>query len=162
LPIAANSGDPGAQVIVIRKSLFIFSVVLLAAAASLPVLQAQSAAPSGASAAENGSSKIPDLSGIWLRKMGIESISNSDIGGNKRGKEDDIPYQPWALTKTLSEKPPTGTDNQFDQTTDPWILYCEPPGLVRIYMEPDGRSSCRLPMLSTSPTRSCRRFASCV
>jgi hypothetical protein len=119
-----------------RRFLFILSVTLMATVASLPVLHAQGASPSGASASQSGSSKIPDLSGSWLRKMGIQSISNSDIGGTKRGKEEDIPYQPWALAKTLSEKPPTGPDNQFETTTDPWINYCEPPGLVRIYMEP--------------------------
>jgi len=118
-----------------RKLYLVAAAILIQAIAFAPVARSQNASPAGAPA-QNGSSKIPDLSGSWLRKMGIQSISNSDIGGNKRGHEDDIPYQPWALTKTMSEKPPTGPDNQFEQTTDPWILYCEPPGLVRIYMEP--------------------------
>ena len=117
-----------------RKLLLIFFVTPMAAVFSITVLHGQSTAVPAT--ARNESPKIPDLSGSWLRKVGIQSISNSDIGGNKRGREDDIPYQPWALEKTLSEKPPTGPDNQFDQTTDPWILYCEPPGLVRVYMEP--------------------------
>ncbi len=110
------------------------SIMLTVAIVAISTAQAQSA-PANAAAATQ-SSKIPDLSGSWLRKTGIQSISNSDIGGKERGHEEDIPYQPWALEKTMSEKPPTGPDNQFDQTTDPWILYCEPPGLVRVYMEP--------------------------
>src|ERR1700722_2690477 len=92
------------------------------------------------SQAQTVSSKPADLSGTWgldATRGGIgQSISIADIGGKMRGKEEDIPYQPWALAKTLSEKPPTGPDNQFEATTDPWINYCEPPGLVRIYMEP--------------------------
>jgi len=92
------------------------------------------------SQAQTTSSKPADLSGTWgldATRGGIgQSISIADIGGKMRGKEPDIPYQPWSLEKTLSEKPPTGPDNQFEATTDPWINYCEPPGLIRIYMEP--------------------------
>ena len=117
------------------KTLLTISMMLIATISSVTGVRGQSDAIPTSTASQN-SSKIPDLSGSWLRKTGIQSISNSDIGGNKRGREEDIPYQPWALEKTLSEKPPTGPDNQFDQTTDPWILYCEPPGLVRVYMEP--------------------------
>jgi hypothetical protein len=116
-------------------------VVLSAAAlvvilCSSGILRAQtSAGPAGAV-----SSKPADLSGNWMqdsKRGGIgQSISVSDIGGKLRGKEPDIPYQPWALQKTLSEVPPTGPDARFDTTTDPWINYCEPPGLIRIYMEP--------------------------
>jgi hypothetical protein len=107
-------------------------------------LRAQTATRAGGTTtgtpAQSGSAKVPDLSGAWLRAMGIQSISNSDIGGAKRGKEEDVPYQPWALEKMLTEIPPTGPNAQAEKTTDPWILYCEPPGLVRIYMEP-GRTS---------------------
>ena len=53
-----------------------------------------------------------------------------------RGKEPDIPYQPWALVKTMSEIPPAGPDNQIESTTDPNNNYCEPLGLVRIYAFP--------------------------
>jgi hypothetical protein len=93
-----------------------------------------------ASRAQSGSSQPADLSGTWEldgKRGGIgQSVSIADPGGKLRGKEPDIPYQPWSLAKTMSEKPPTGPDNQFDSTTDPWINYCEPPGLIRIYMEP--------------------------
>jgi hypothetical protein len=57
-----------------------------------------------------------------------------------RGKEPDIPHQPWALAKMLSEVPPTGPFAEPHRTTDPWINYCEPAGLVRIYAHP-GRTS---------------------
>src|ERR1700730_9873805 len=104
----------------------------------VPLLQAQTAAAPSLPAASNaGSSKAPDLSGDWAldnKKGGIgQSISLSDPGGKLRGKEPDIPYQPWALAKTLSEFPPTGPDTQYDKTTDPYIKYCEPLGIGRIY-----------------------------
>jgi hypothetical protein len=102
-------------------------------AAFLPVAQAaagQQAAPS----------KVPDLSGDWApdpKRGGIgQSLSISDGGGRNRGKETDIPYQPWALEKTLSEKPSTGAGAQFDVTTDPQVIYCEPPGVPHIYLWP--------------------------
>ena len=101
-----------------------------------PALRAQAAPQSGAAA----SSKAPDLSGDWAldsKKGGVgQSISLSDPQGKLRGKEPDIPYQPWALQKMLSEFPPTGPDTQYDKTTDPYIKYCEPLGIGRIYMYP--------------------------
>jgi hypothetical protein len=85
-------------------------------------------------------SKVADLSGDWApdpTRGGIgQSLSLSDIAGRKRGKEDDIPYQPWALEKTISEKPSTGPEPQFGATTDPQVLYCEPPGVPHIYLWP--------------------------
>jgi hypothetical protein len=84
--------------------------------------------------------KVPDLSGDWSpdRSRGGmgQSLSLSDIGGRKRGNEDDIPYQPWARAKTLSEKTSTGPDPQFEATTDPQVIYCEPPGTPHIYLWP--------------------------
>jgi hypothetical protein len=84
--------------------------------------------------------KIPDLSGDWSPDrtrggMG-QSLSLSDIGGRKRGNEDDIPYQPWARAKTLAEKTSTGPDPKFDETTDPQVIYCEPPSVPHIYLWP--------------------------
>jgi hypothetical protein len=53
-----------------------------------------------------------------------------------RGKETDIPYQPWAREKTMSERPSTGPEPNFGNTTDPQVLYCEPPGVPHIYLWP--------------------------
>src|SRR5215472_3286498 len=60
--------------------------------------------------------KVVDLSGDWAPDrarggMG-QSLSLSDIGGRKRGNEDDIPYQSWAREKTLSERTSTGLDSR--------------------------------------------------
>jgi hypothetical protein len=123
-----------------RLAIFVFS--LLAAVAFSRSLRAQTAAASGttASKAQGATSQIPDLSGDWSldnKKGGIgQSISLSDPQGKLRGKEPDIPYQPWALQKMLSEYPPTGPDTQYDKTTDPYIHYCEPLGIARVYMYP--------------------------
>jgi hypothetical protein len=93
-----------------------------------------------AAAGQNAASKIPDLSADWTpdpKRGGFgQSFSLSDTGGRKRGQEDDIPYQPWAREKTLSEKPSTGPNPYFGETTDPQVLYCEPPGVPHIYLWP--------------------------
>jgi hypothetical protein len=87
-------------------------------------------------------SKVPDLSGDWALdtrpgKGGIgQSMSAADPAGRMRGKEPDIPYQPWALEYTMKQFPPTGPDAAFEKTTDPHIHTCEPLGLGRIYMYP--------------------------
>jgi len=107
-------------------------MLTLAIGAGSRMLRAQSA---GAAA-----SKIPDLSGDWTsdRSRGGfgQSLSTADMGGRNRGNEPDIPYQPWARTKTLAEKPSTGPNSQFDVTTDPQVVYCEPPGVPHIYLWP--------------------------
>jgi len=84
----------------------------------------------------NASSKVPDLSGNWLAGPVVQSISLADPAGKMRGKEPDIPYQPWSLAKMLSEYPATGPDGRYELTTDPWINYCEPPTLWRTYIQP--------------------------
>src|ERR1700679_4153552 len=76
------------------------------------------------------SSKAPDLSGDWIadgKKGGIgQSLSAADPGGKTAGKEPDIPYQPWALTKTLSEVSSTGPGGDYGKTTDPQVKFCDP------------------------------------
>ncbi len=83
-------------------------------------------------------SKVPDLSGDWAIGLGGigQSLSAADPGGRMRGKEPDIPYQPWALAYTMKQFPPTGPDAAFERTTDPNIHTCEPLGLGREYMYP--------------------------
>jgi hypothetical protein len=90
-------------------------------------------------------SGVPDLSGAWVRGGPLQSISNSDVGGLLRGKEPDIPYQPWALKRMLSEVPPTGPFAEPHRTTDPWTVYCEPNGPVRVYAQPGRTAFVQLP-----------------
>jgi hypothetical protein len=83
-------------------------------------------------------SAVPDLSGDWGPGAGGigQSLSAADPAGRLRGKEPDIPYQPWALARTMEQVPPTGPDAKFEATTDPQIHYCEPPGPAHIFMYP--------------------------
>jgi hypothetical protein len=125
-----------------RNRLVMSAAALVAVTAFLPMFRAQTAASSqgGTTGSQRGSSNVPDLSGDWSpdgTRGGIgQSLSLSDTGGRKRGNEDDIPYQPWARAKTLSEKTSTGPDPKFDETTDPQVIYCEPPGAPHIYLWP--------------------------
>ncbi len=109
-----------------RKNFLFVAIFLFFAAVHQPA-EAQTA-PS--------SQKIADLSGNWLAGPAVQSISLADPAGKMRGKEPDIPYQPWSLQKTLSEYPATGPDARYELTTDPWINYCEPPTLWRAYIQP--------------------------
>jgi hypothetical protein len=61
-----------------------------------------------------------------------QSLSLADPGGARRGKEGDIPYQPWALEKLMSERPPADRSD-YANNTDPHLAYCEPLGLSRTY-----------------------------
>ena len=105
------------------------------------VVSAPARAQTGADAARNRLQGVPDLTGTWAhdeRKGFLEgivpSISMSDPSGSKRGKEDDIPYQPWALEKSMAE---VSSVDQFGHGgTDPWTNYCEPLGLLRVYIPP--------------------------
>lgn len=125
-----------------RNHLAVSTAALMVAVAFSPWLgsEAPAAAPGGEAAGQAATSRVPDLSGDWApdpKRGGIgQSLSLSDSAGRNRGKEGDIPYQPWALEKTLSEMPSTGASAQFDQTTDPQVLYCEPPGVPHIYLWP--------------------------
>lgn len=80
-------------------------------------------------------SAVPDLSGDWAHPV-AQSLSLADRGGNMRGKEGDIPYQPWALEKLMSERPPGGPASDYANNTDPHLHYCEPLGLTRTYSYP--------------------------
>jgi hypothetical protein len=89
-------------------------------------------------------SAVADLSGVW-RGRPLMSVSTVDPGGKMRGTEPDIPYQPAARQKMLAEVPPTGPFGEPHRTTDPWILYCEPNGPVRIYAHPGRTTFVQLP-----------------
>ena len=74
-----------------RVRILASAVALSAIIVGAVLLRAQTAPASG----------IPDLSGDWAHPV-AQSLSLADPGGNKRGQEGDIPYQPWALKKLMS------------------------------------------------------------
>jgi len=125
-----------------RNRALLSAIALMALTTFSLVVRAQNTAPSRAPAGPppGATSKVADLSGDWApdpKRGGIgQSLSLSDNGGRQRGNETDIPYLPWAREKTLSERSSTGPDQGFASTTDPQVLYCEPPGVPHIYLWP--------------------------
>jgi hypothetical protein len=79
-------------------------------------------------------SSVPDLSGDWQHPV-VVNLSR-DKPPVIRGKESDIPYTPESLAKTMAEVSTTGNDGRFEQNTDPYVHYCEPLGLVRMFGYP--------------------------
>ena len=80
-------------------------------------------------------SQAPDLSGIWLGKA-VQSLSMSDPMAQKVGAESDIPYTPWAIAKMKTERPATGPNQTFENTTDPALRYADPDGYPRASIHP--------------------------
>jgi len=102
------------------------------AAISLVVLSALTAL-SAALGAQATPSSVPDLSGDWSHPV---VVNLSRDRGPVRGQESDIPYKPETLAKTMAEVSTTGNDGRFEQNTDPYVHYCEPLGLVRMFGYP--------------------------
>jgi hypothetical protein len=122
------------------RTRFVLSAILsLAFAPHAIVLHAQAPA-SNAPPQGQMNSKVPDLSGDWIadnKRGGIgQSLSAADPGGKLKGKEPDIPYQPWALAKTMSEVSSTAPGGDYSKTTDPQVKYCDPPGVGKVLMWP--------------------------
>ncbi len=103
-----------------------FTLAAAIAAAVVPAVLYAQTAPAD---------RIPDLSGDWFHPV-VLSLSPSDPRGTKRGKEDDVPYRPETLKAMMAETPATGADGRFELTTDPYIQYCEPLGVVRMFGYP--------------------------
>jgi hypothetical protein len=80
-------------------------------------------AVSQATAAQNGSN---DLSGVWLVAR----------GGNPFNLPSDVPFQPWAKAKFLSEKSGHSPNLVIDfaSNMDPFIKSCDPLGLPRVLL----------------------------
>jgi hypothetical protein len=76
---------------------------------------------------------IPDLSGDWQHAVVVNLGGGNNV---QRGSEPGIPYVPEARTRMMAEMPATGADGQFERNTDPYIHYCEPLGLVRMFGYP--------------------------
>jgi hypothetical protein len=120
--------------------------LLIVALAVAPTLSAQVAAPS--ENAKNQNSDHVDLSGVWgnlgnsvpaagsKQTEGPYQLSPKGTMKDAGTPADGVPYQPWAMAKLQSERPPSGPRATFDRTTDPNILYCELYGVPRIYNSP--------------------------
>ena len=81
-------------------------------------------APQKTAAQQQAGSHVPDLSGDWLPDPPGCGWNPADPQCQKL--EDGTPYQPWALQKLKSERAGYGEKATFEDTTDPYMKYCEP------------------------------------
>ncbi|HXP78346.1 MAG TPA: hypothetical protein VN976_00435 [Verrucomicrobiae bacterium] len=70
---------------------------------------------------------VPDLSGLW--GPGLRGGLRWDVTG-------ELPMTPWAAEKFKAARPPFGPNATFEGINDPVQLYCDPPGIPRIYNYP--------------------------
>ena len=70
---------------------------------------------------------VPDLSGLW--GQGARGGLRWDVTG-------ELPMTPWATEKYKAARPPFGSNATFEAINDPVQLYCDPPGIPRIYNYP--------------------------
>lgn len=108
-------------------------VIGLAAAISLTPgvraqMQQQGAGTPPAAKAPSGPAPVHDLSGVW----------NTNGRGNPGNSwtRDPAPLTPWGQAKFKEAKSSNGGEYTLDQTNDPVIAKCYPPGTPRIYMQP--------------------------
>jgi hypothetical protein len=105
------------------------AVALLATLACSSIVQAQTDARSGAQKNRSAGAPThsPDLSGFW------GPGPNGPMGG---WDSPDLPMTPWAAEKYKAARPPFGPKATFEGINDPVQLYCDPPGIPRIYPYP--------------------------
>jgi hypothetical protein len=105
------------------------SVIFALALISFPAAQARQDAdehPAEAQKPKPGAA-IPDFSGYW------GPGSHGPIGG---WDQNPPPMTPWGLERYNAARPPFGPKATFESINDPVQLYCDPPGIPRIYPYP--------------------------
>jgi len=104
---------------------FILAAVLI----SVPAAEAQqnSTAPQPKTQKSAASAAIPDFSGYW------GPGSHGPLGGWDKNPP---PMTPWGLERYNAARPPFGPKATFENINDPVQLYCDPPGIPRIYPYP--------------------------
>jgi hypothetical protein len=116
-----------------RDRLWILVAALAASITNAGGVRAQSGPPSAATQTQT-SAHIPDLSGDWLPDPPGCGWNPADPQCQKL--EDGTPYQPWALEKLKSERSGYGENATFENTTDPYMKYCDPYGNPREFFNP--------------------------
>jgi hypothetical protein len=108
------------------QTLFIAAVLLFSSGANAQAAQQATAAakttPPPAAAR--------DLSGVWNQKR-VPGLNRA----NSWGKEDPA-LTPWGEAQFKTTKNSNGGDFTLDETDDPVITKCLPPGVPRIYLQP--------------------------
>ena len=112
-----------------RNQLTRLAIVLLAISTCNSVLVAQTGSVRKApqKSQTQSTSGTPDLSGFW--GPGPRQGLRWDVSG-------DLPMTPAAAEKFRAARPPFGPNATFEDINDPVQLYCDPPGVPRIYNYP--------------------------
>jgi hypothetical protein len=113
-------------------SLGVMLVVWVAATYAL-TLSAQEKKPDTA-AKSSSSIETPDLSGVWMRDAPPATALQYWI---YELNQEEPPMTPWGLAKFKAVKSSFGAHQYpIEETNDPVLRKCEPPGVPRVYMHP--------------------------
>jgi hypothetical protein len=94
---------------------------------------AQTKQPDGAEKDAN-SRKTPDLSGVWMRDAPPATAMQYWI---YELNQEEPPMTPWGEAKFKEAKSSFGAHQYpLEETNDPVLRKCEPPGVPRVYMHP--------------------------
>src|SRR6202040_3070153 len=104
------------------------SVLVLVALAYSPAgVRAQAGQKPPAAQAPAAAAPVHDLSGVWTARRGY--------AGNTWSKTEPA-LTPWAQERYKAAKNSNGGAYTLEQTNDPVIKKCYPPGVPRIYLQP--------------------------
>ena len=112
-----------------RNQLIGLAIVWLAAStcSTVPLAQTGGSPRTPIKPHARSASRPPDLSGFW--GPGPRGGLHWDVTG-------DLPMTPEANAKYKAARPPFGPKATFEDINDPVQLYCDPPGVPRIYNYP--------------------------
>jgi hypothetical protein len=111
------------------RSRTICSVITALALSCFSAAQAQQNAKTHPTEAQKavGIARVPDFSGYW------GPGPNGPIGG---WDQQPLPMTSWGAEHYNAARPPFGPKATFEAINDPVQLYCDPPGIPRIYPYP--------------------------
>jgi hypothetical protein len=110
-------------------TLFVFAILL----GFTPGIFAQTK-PSDASSKTSNSSQPPDLSGVWMRDAPPATAMQFWI---YELNQEEPPMTEWGLAQFKAAKSSFGShEYPLEETNDPVLRGCFPPGVPRVYMHP--------------------------
>ena len=108
------------------------TVALMALAVAVAPLASAQAQDSVAKA--KGAGKTPDLSGVWMRDAPPATAMQYWI---YELNQEEPPMTPWGMEKFKESKSSFGAHQYpLEETNDPVLRKCDPPGVPRVYMHP--------------------------
>jgi hypothetical protein len=116
-----------------RNLLLGIILALAALLASSTGASAQTKKPDAA-AKDSNSNQAPDLSGVWMRDAPPATAMQYWI---YELNQEDPPMTPWGLAQFKAAKSSFGShEYPLEETNDPVLRNCFPPGVPRVYMHP--------------------------